>query len=96
MNSEKHLLPKNKVELINEEEEQFISDDDELTESSVSSKSALDVVHDNSDHADECVVATKIPFGSFKSNSPNTTPPISPSAMKDITVQNPADPTSKK
>ena len=86
MNSEKQLLSKNKVELINEEDEQLISESGELTESSVSSKSAPDVARDNTDHTDGEVVATKIPFGSFKSASPNTTPPLSPSAMKDIKV----------
>ena len=42
MNSEKHLLSKNKVELISEEGESLITDEEGLTEKSVSSKSPLE------------------------------------------------------
>ena len=49
MNSEKHLLSKHKVELISEGGEELITDEEELTSKSVSSKSALDGLRDNND-----------------------------------------------
>ena len=65
MNSEKNLLQSKKAELIREEIEQSVTENFELTEDSVSSKSAIEATP--YDNPGDATTATKIPFGTFTS-----------------------------